>query len=115
MRRVEKIETAVEPRFQEHFVDAMAIPHDADPYPRLAAHGAAAARRTDRDATGGRRRRPAPREEGGDMSETVEDAEPAGAPPGRQPRAARASSSSVPFLTRTMTPFEVLSDEGLSS
>jgi uncharacterized 2Fe-2S/4Fe-4S cluster protein (DUF4445 family) len=26
-RRVEKVETAVEPRFQEHFVAAMAIPH----------------------------------------------------------------------------------------
>ena len=36
MRRVEKIETAIEPRFQEHFVHAMAIPHDVDPYPRLA-------------------------------------------------------------------------------
>jgi uncharacterized 2Fe-2S/4Fe-4S cluster protein (DUF4445 family) len=36
VRRVEKIETAVEPRFQEHFVKAMAIPHDVDPYPRLA-------------------------------------------------------------------------------
>ena len=29
--RIEKVETAVEPRFQEHFVKAMAIPHaDAD-------------------------------------------------------------------------------------
>ena len=27
VRRVEKIETAVEPRFQEHFVEAMALPH----------------------------------------------------------------------------------------
>ena len=36
VRRVEKVETAVEPRFQEHFVSAMAIPHDVDPYPRLA-------------------------------------------------------------------------------
>jgi uncharacterized 2Fe-2S/4Fe-4S cluster protein (DUF4445 family) len=36
VRRVEKVETAVEPRFQEHFVDAMAIPHAADPYRRLA-------------------------------------------------------------------------------
>ena len=36
VRRVEKVETAVEPRFQEHFVHAMAIPHDVDPYPRLA-------------------------------------------------------------------------------
>jgi len=37
VRRVEKVETAVEPRFQEHFVHAMAIPHDTDPYLRLAA------------------------------------------------------------------------------
>jgi uncharacterized 2Fe-2S/4Fe-4S cluster protein (DUF4445 family) len=36
VRAVEKVETAVEPRFQEHFVKAMAIPHDVDPYPRLA-------------------------------------------------------------------------------
>src|SRR6266511_4187406 len=35
VRRVEKVETAVEARFQEHFVDAMAIPHARDPYPRL--------------------------------------------------------------------------------
>ncbi len=35
VRRVEKIETAVEPRFQEHFVDAMAIPHRIAPYPQL--------------------------------------------------------------------------------
>ena len=37
VRRVEKIETAVEPRFQELFVGAMAIPHDSDPYERLRA------------------------------------------------------------------------------
>lgn len=36
VRRVEKIETAVEPRFQEHFVGAMGIPHATDPFPRLA-------------------------------------------------------------------------------
>ena len=35
VRRVEKIETATEPRFQEHFVDAMAFPHRTDPYRRL--------------------------------------------------------------------------------
>jgi uncharacterized 2Fe-2S/4Fe-4S cluster protein (DUF4445 family) len=35
VRRVEKVETAVEPRFQEHFVDAMAIPHRTAPYPNL--------------------------------------------------------------------------------
>ena len=31
VRTVEKIETAVEPRFQEHFVEAMAIPHRTAP------------------------------------------------------------------------------------
>jgi uncharacterized 2Fe-2S/4Fe-4S cluster protein (DUF4445 family) len=36
VRRVEKVETAIEPRFQEHFVHAMAIPHDTDQYSRLA-------------------------------------------------------------------------------
>ncbi|MGH6897160.1 MAG: ASKHA domain-containing protein, partial [Geminicoccaceae bacterium] len=36
VRRIEKIETAVEPRFQEHFVGAMAIPHKSAPYPNLA-------------------------------------------------------------------------------
>ncbi len=35
VRRIEKIETAVEPRFQEHFVDAMAIPHKTADYPCL--------------------------------------------------------------------------------
>ena len=36
VRRVEKLETAVEPRFQEHFVGAMGIPHATDRFPRLA-------------------------------------------------------------------------------
>ena len=35
VRRVEKIETAVEPRFQQHFVEAMAIPHKTAPYEKL--------------------------------------------------------------------------------
>ncbi|MDH3689523.1 MAG: ASKHA domain-containing protein [Gammaproteobacteria bacterium] len=35
VKRVEKVETAVEPRFQEHFVDAMAIPHKSAAYPNL--------------------------------------------------------------------------------
>ena len=35
VRRVEKIETAVEPRFQELFIEAMAIPHLTAPYPCL--------------------------------------------------------------------------------
>ena len=35
VRRVEKIETALEPSFQAHFVDAMALPHKSAPYPNL--------------------------------------------------------------------------------
>jgi uncharacterized 2Fe-2S/4Fe-4S cluster protein (DUF4445 family) len=36
VRQVEKIETAVEPRFQQHFVEAMAFPHKTAPMPHLA-------------------------------------------------------------------------------
>ena len=35
VRRVEKIETAIEPQFQAHFVEAMAIPHRTADYPQL--------------------------------------------------------------------------------
>ncbi len=35
VRKIEKIETAVEPRFQEHFVNASAIPNSAEPFPIL--------------------------------------------------------------------------------
>ena len=35
VRKVEKIETAVEPNFQRHFVEAMALPHQTAPYPNL--------------------------------------------------------------------------------
>ena len=35
VRRIEKIETAVEPKFQEYFVNAMAIPNKRDAFPRL--------------------------------------------------------------------------------
>ncbi|MDA7086831.1 ASKHA domain-containing protein [Pseudomonas sp. SA3-5] len=37
VRRVEKVETATEPRFQEHFIAAMAIPHKTDAFSRLRA------------------------------------------------------------------------------
>ena len=33
--RIEKIETAVEPLFQQHFVEAMALPHKTAPFPHL--------------------------------------------------------------------------------
>jgi uncharacterized 2Fe-2S/4Fe-4S cluster protein (DUF4445 family) len=36
VRRIEKIETAVEPKFQQHFVEAMAIPHKTAPFLNLA-------------------------------------------------------------------------------
>ena len=35
VKRIEKIETAVEPMFQDHFVNAMAIPHKIAPYTKL--------------------------------------------------------------------------------
>ncbi|MER9728370.1 ASKHA domain-containing protein [Mesorhizobium sp. M0217] len=34
---IEKIETALEPKFQEHFVYAMALPNKVDPFPKLLA------------------------------------------------------------------------------
>ncbi len=35
VRQIVKIETAIEPRFQEHFVAATALPHASDPFPEL--------------------------------------------------------------------------------
>jgi uncharacterized 2Fe-2S/4Fe-4S cluster protein (DUF4445 family) len=35
VRRIEKVETAVEPGFQQHFVEAMAMPHKTAPFPHL--------------------------------------------------------------------------------
>ncbi|MCL6282168.1 ASKHA domain-containing protein [Ruegeria sp. 2012CJ41-6] len=36
VHQITKVETAIEPRFQEHFVAASAIPHKTDPFPDLA-------------------------------------------------------------------------------
>ncbi|QGX97429.1 DUF4445 domain-containing protein [Roseovarius faecimaris] len=36
VRQITKVETAIEPKFQEHFVAANAIPHKTDPFPELA-------------------------------------------------------------------------------
>jgi uncharacterized 2Fe-2S/4Fe-4S cluster protein (DUF4445 family) len=55
-RKVEKIETAVEERFQHHFVAAMAIPHASDTFEELA-RVVALPERTTQTATTGRRRR----------------------------------------------------------
>ena len=35
VHEIDKIETAVEPRFQEHFVNASALPHATDPFTEL--------------------------------------------------------------------------------
>ncbi|WP_412504636.1 ASKHA domain-containing protein [Roseovarius sp. SYSU LYC5161] len=35
VRAITKVETAIEPKFQEHFVAANAIPHKTDPFPEL--------------------------------------------------------------------------------
>ncbi|QIE54115.1 DUF4445 domain-containing protein [Pikeienuella piscinae] len=65
VRRIEKIETAVEPRFQEHFVNAIAVPHKVDPFPRLNSivtlpSVSFAAGGESGDGGGRRRRRPRP-------------------------------------------------------
>lgn len=36
VRAIEKIETAVDPKFQQHFVEAMGLPHSTQPFTRLA-------------------------------------------------------------------------------
>jgi uncharacterized 2Fe-2S/4Fe-4S cluster protein (DUF4445 family) len=58
VRRVEKIETAVEPRFGEHFVEALAIPHRTAPTPNLARVVALPARPSPATRRDGGRRRP---------------------------------------------------------
>ena len=59
IRRIEKIETAVESRFQEHFVEAMAIPHKTARFDQLAKAVALPARADPAadSAPSGRRRR----------------------------------------------------------
>ena len=102
VRRVEKIETAVEPRFQEHFVEAMAIPHRTAPNPNLDAvvqlprpavdAPTAAASATGADARRRRRRRSAQRQRRGPMTETAPTRRPAAARAGGPPASTRRSS-----------------------
>ena len=118
VRRVEKIETAVEPRFQEHFVNAMAIPHETDPYERLAGSVPLPAREgwdhqsqgapSACTSSGGRDRVRA----GIRMSEAR--GRRTGGRAGRQAARLHAHVERVPFLTRTLEPVEVLSEEGLA-
>ncbi len=60
--QITKVETAIEPKFQEHFVAANAIPHKTDPFPELARivtlpNPSFNTRGDDGEGDGGRRRR----------------------------------------------------------
>ncbi|UIY28035.1 ASKHA domain-containing protein [Neorhizobium galegae] len=59
VRRIEKIETALEPKFQEHFVYAMALPNKVDAFPHLASVVTLPERKAlaEPSGEGGRRRR----------------------------------------------------------
>lgn len=62
VRKIEKIETALETKFQEHFVNAMAFPNKADAFPKLEEmvklpEKKAADASSSSPASGGRRRR----------------------------------------------------------
>ena len=59
VHEITKIETAIEPRFQEHFVAANAIPHATDPFPELSQiiDLPKVSFNTKGEETGGRRRR----------------------------------------------------------
>jgi uncharacterized 2Fe-2S/4Fe-4S cluster protein (DUF4445 family) len=56
-RRVEYVETAVDPHFQEEFVGAMHLPHMRDAFPHLAALGALPAQPAPAEDERARRRR----------------------------------------------------------
>jgi len=60
VRDIEKIETALESKFQEHFVNAMAFPNKVEPFPRLEREvklPAKAAQKPDSERAGAPRRR----------------------------------------------------------
>ncbi|AYD00966.1 ASKHA domain-containing protein [Neorhizobium sp. NCHU2750] len=59
VRQIEKIETALEPKFQDHFVAAMALPNKVDAFPNLSLVVTLPERKTlaDGGGDGGRRRR----------------------------------------------------------
>ena len=59
VKRIHKVETAVEPKFQDHFVEALAIPHKTAPYENLRREVALPRPTPAKDAksSGGQRRR----------------------------------------------------------
>jgi uncharacterized 2Fe-2S/4Fe-4S cluster protein (DUF4445 family) len=58
VRTIEKIETAIEPNFQEYFVNAMAFPHKTDDFPELFSVVTRPTKKAgDQPTAGGKRRR----------------------------------------------------------
>lgn len=53
VRKIEKIETALEPNFQQLFVNAMALPNKVDPFPKLAEAVTLPRRKASEDAMAG--------------------------------------------------------------
>ena len=51
--KIEKIETALEPHFQQLFIDAMALPNKVDPFPKLASQVKLPPRKVLADGEGG--------------------------------------------------------------
>ncbi len=119
--RVEKIETAVEPKFQAHFVDAMALPHQTAPYPNLskvgwdAAGGRAGRRptRPQRPAGAARTSEPTGRKPMSDQAPAHRASRGAGRDAKRAARLASAAQT-VPFITRKIPFYEVLDDQALA-
>ncbi len=60
VRRIEKIETAVEPKFQEHFVNAMGFPNTVETFPNLEMEVTLPARTITTESDGRPRRRVRP-------------------------------------------------------
>ncbi len=60
VRRIEKIETAVEPKFQEHFVNAMGFPNTVEAFPKLETEVQLPTRTVTTEADGRPRRRVRP-------------------------------------------------------
>jgi|TARA_B110000285_G_scaffold65632_1_gene75472 uncharacterized 2Fe-2S/4Fe-4S cluster protein (DUF4445 family) len=57
VKNIEKIETALEPKFQDYFVDAMAFPNKKDPFPNLFSVVDKPQEKVGQDSAGGRKRR----------------------------------------------------------
>ena len=123
VRRVEKIETALEPRFQEHFVGGDGHPPRHRPLPAAGRRGAPACTAHRRAPVGAaappprpgrhrRRHRPVRREEH-DMSDTAPGRRTGGRA-GRASRPAGAHRRARSLHHAELTPYEVLSEEGVS-